>query len=54
MSQAEKILHKAHRKGLFNETMSISQELKIEYPKMDQVDRYELAYKRAKKNKTTK
>ena len=51
MSQTETILHKAHRKGLFNETMSISQELKVEYPKMDQTERFKLAYKKAKKNK---
>lgn len=51
MSQIETILYKAHQKGLFQETMSIAQDIKIKNPKMEQIDRYELAYKQAKKSK---
>lgn len=48
MSQIEKILHKAYKKDLYYETMSLAQEIKSTDPVMRQVDRYELAYERAK------
>lgn len=48
MSQIEKILMKAHKKGLYKETMMYAQHLQIDHPKMEQVDRFEKAYKQAK------
>ena len=50
MSKLEKVLHKAHQKGIYNETMSFAQEIKKENPKIEVADRYELAYERAKKS----
>jgi len=49
MSKIEDILHKAWAKGIHHETMSIAQELKIKNPKMEIDERYELAYKQAKR-----
>jgi spore coat polysaccharide biosynthesis predicted glycosyltransferase SpsG len=49
MSKIEDILYKAHRKGIYNETMSLAQDIKNEDPKIEVEDRYELAYKRAKR-----
>ena len=49
MSKIESILYKAHKKGIFEETMSIAQDIKIENPKLEVADRYELAYERAKR-----
>lgn len=46
--KVEEIMHKAWAKGIQHETMSIAQELKIENPKMEIDERYELAYKQAK------
>jgi hypothetical protein len=51
MSKIEDILYKAHRKGIYNETMSLAQDIKNEDPKIEVEDRYELAYKRAKQTK---
>jgi len=50
MSKIEHILYKAHEKGIYNETMSFAQEIKLENPKIEIEDRYEIAYERAKKN----
>lgn len=50
MSKLEKVLHKAHQKGIYNETMSFAQEIKKENPKIEVADRYELAYELAKKS----
>ena len=50
MSKIEHILYKAHEKGIYNETMSFDQEIKLENPKIEIEDRYEIAYERAKKN----
>jgi hypothetical protein len=51
MSKIEHILHKAFKKGIYNETMSLAQELGVSNSKMEASDRYELAYKRAKIDK---
>jgi spore coat polysaccharide biosynthesis predicted glycosyltransferase SpsG len=51
MSKIEHILHKAHKKGIFEETMSLAQDIKIENPKLEVEDRYELAYERAKRTR---
>ena len=51
MSKIEHILHKAYKKGIYNETMSLAQELGVSNSKMEASDRYELAYKRAKIDK---
>ena len=48
MSKIEYILHKAFKKGIYDETMSLAQELRVVDPKMEASDRYELAYERAK------
>jgi hypothetical protein len=50
MSKIEHILHKAHKKGIYNETMSLAQEIKVVDPKIELADRYEIAYKQAKKS----
>jgi len=50
MSKIEHILHKAHNKGIYHETMSFAQEVKKEDPKIEMEDRYEIAYERAKKS----
>jgi len=50
MSKIEHILYKAHKKGIYNETMSFAQEIKQENLKIEIEDRYEIAYERAKKN----
>ena len=50
MSKIEHILYKAHEKGIYNETMSFAQEIKLENQKIEIEDRYEIAYERAKKN----
>ena len=50
MSKIEHILHKAYDKGIYNETMSLAQEIKQENPKMEIEDRYELAYAKAKRS----
>jgi hypothetical protein len=34
MSKIEHILHKAHKKGIYNETMSLAQEIKVVDPKI--------------------
>jgi hypothetical protein len=51
MSQIENILHKAFKKGIYNETMSLAQDIKKEDPKMEVQDRYELAYEKAKQQR---
>ena len=53
MSKIEEIMYKAWEKGIQNETMSIAQEIKIDNPKMEIDERYELAYKQAKKLKAS-
>lgn len=50
MSKIETVLYKAHGKGIYNETISLAQEIKKENPKIEAADRYELAYERAKKS----
>jgi len=50
MSKIEEVLYKALEKGIYNETMSLAQDIKKESPKMEVADRYELAYERAKKS----
>ena len=50
MSKIEHILHKAHKKGIYNETMSLAQEIKVVDPKIELADRYEIAYEQAKKS----
>ena len=50
MSKIEHILYKAHKKGVYNETMSLAQNIKSENQKIELADRYELAYEQAKKN----
>ena len=50
MSKTEEILYKAYTKGIFNETMSIAEQLKTEQPRLEPSDRFELAYEQAKKN----
>ena len=49
MSKIEEILIKAHKKGIYNETISSAQDIKKENPKIEVADRYELAYERVKK-----
>ena len=53
MSRIEAIMHKAWAKGIQHETMSLAQELKVDNPKMEIDERYELAYKQAKKLKAS-
>jgi len=50
MSKIEHILQKAYKKGIYNETMSLAQNIKSENTKIELADRYELAYEQAKKN----
>lgn len=50
MSKIEHILYKAHKKGIFEETMSLAQDIKVKNPKLEVADRYEIAYERAKKD----
>jgi spore coat polysaccharide biosynthesis predicted glycosyltransferase SpsG len=50
MSKIEHILHKAHKKGIYNETMSLAQKLQNENTKIELTDRYEIAYEQAKKS----
>jgi len=50
MSKIEHILQKAYKKGIYNETMSLAQNIKSENLKIELVDRYELAYEQAKKS----
>jgi hypothetical protein len=50
MSKIEEVLYKALEKGIYNETMSLAHDIKQEDPKMEQADRYEIAYERAKKS----
>jgi spore coat polysaccharide biosynthesis predicted glycosyltransferase SpsG len=49
MSKIEHILQKAHKKGIYDETMSLAQNIKNENPKIEITDRYELAYTIAKR-----
>lgn len=51
MSEIENILHLAYKNGLYHETMSLAQDIKKENPEMEQADRYELAYSKAKRAK---
>jgi hypothetical protein len=51
MSQIETILYKAYKNGLYHETMSLAQDIKQENPEMEQANRYELAYHKAKRSK---
>ena len=51
MSKIENILYKAHKKGIFEETMSLAQDIKVENHKLEVADRYELAYERAKRTR---
>ena len=50
MSKIEHILQKAHKKGIYNETMSLAQNIKNENLKIELADRYEIAYEQAKKS----
>ena len=50
MSKIEHILQKAYKKGIYNETMSLAQNIKSENAKIEIEDRYEIAYERAKKS----
>jgi spore coat polysaccharide biosynthesis predicted glycosyltransferase SpsG len=50
MSKVENILYKAHKKGIYEQTMSLAQDIKMENPKLEVADRYELAYEQAKKS----
>jgi len=50
MSKIEHILLKAYKKGIYNETMSLAQNIKSENLKIELADRYELAYEQAKKS----
>ena len=50
MSKIEHILYKAHKKGIYDETMSLAQNIKSENAKIEIEDRYEIAYERAKKS----
>jgi hypothetical protein len=50
MSKIEHILLKAHKKGIYNETMSLAQKLQNENTKIELADRYEIAYEQAKKS----
>jgi hypothetical protein len=50
MSQIENILYEAHKKGIYEQTMSFAQDIKKENPKMEVSDRYELAYEKAKRS----
>ena len=50
MSKIEHILQKAHKKGIYDETMSLAQNIKSENAKIEIEDRYEIAYERAKKS----
>ena len=54
MSKIEHILQKSHKKGIYDETMSLAQNIKNENPKIEITDRYELAYEKAKKYKNKK
>jgi spore coat polysaccharide biosynthesis predicted glycosyltransferase SpsG len=49
MSKIENILYKAHKKGIYEQTMFNAQDIKVENPKLEVADRYELAYERAKR-----
>jgi len=51
MSKIENILYKAHENNIYEQTMSIAQEIKQKDPKMEVGDRYELAYEKAKRAK---
>ena len=51
MSKIEGILYKAFENGIYEQTMSIAQDIKQDNPKMEVGDRYELAYEKAKKAK---
>ena len=51
MSEIENILHLAYKKGLYPETMSLAQDIKKDIPEMEQADRYEVAYHKAKRAK---
>jgi hypothetical protein len=50
MSKIEHILQKAYKKGIYNETMSLAQNIKSENLKIELADRYEIAYEQAKKS----
>ena len=50
MSKIEHILQKAYKKGIYNETMSLAQNIKSENLKIELADRYELAYELAEKS----
>jgi hypothetical protein len=50
MSKIEHILQKAYKKGIYNETMSLAQNIKNENLKIELADRYEIAYEQAKKS----
>ena len=50
MSKIEHILQKAYKKGIYNETMSLAQNIKNENLKIELADSYEIAYEQAKKS----
>ena len=50
MSKIEHILQKAYKKGIYDETMSLAQNIKSENAKIEIEDRYEIAYELAKKS----
>jgi hypothetical protein len=45
------VIWEGHKKGIFEETMSLAQDIKVENPKLEVADRYELAYERAKRTR---
>lgn len=52
MSELERIMHKAYKKGIHQRVYAISHQLFIDHPKMDALERIETAYKIAKKEKS--
>ena len=50
MSKIEEVLYQALEDGIYQETMSLALEIREEYPKMEAVDRYEIAYELIKVN----
>lgn len=51
MSKIENILYKALEKGIYEQTMSLAQDIKKENPKLEVADRYEIAYEQAKRSR---
>lgn len=49
MSEIEEILHRAHKKGIYNEVIQEALDLKDQNPELEMQDRYYIAYYRVKK-----